>query len=233
MTCAHKLGLGMPTGIELPGERAGLMPSRAWKKATFGRPWQQGETLITGIGQGYVLATPLQLCTLAARIGSGRAVLPRVTRFVGQHKQTRPQVAPLGFSDDALAAVRAGMDAACNQPGGTAYAWRIAEEGFEMAGKTGTAQVRRITREERARGMLRNSQLPWKLREHALFMAYAPVAKPRYACAVVIEHGAAREHYQVQAARDVLLFAQKRDPIGRPPAYPVAAASRQPRHGGA
>ena len=220
---AHKLGMGQPTGIELPGERAGLIPGRAWKEATFGVPWQQGETLNTGIGQGYVLATPLQLCTLAARIASGKAVSPRIARVVGDDLQHRPVVPPFGFSDGALAAVRAGMDAVCNVPGGTAYSWRIAEPGFEMAGKTGTAQVRRITRQERLTGLRKNNQMSWSLREHALYIAYAPVDKPRYACAVVIEHGADPAHYQVQMARDILLFTQKRDPARLRAAYPAVA----------
>ncbi len=222
---AHALGLGQPTGIELPGERAGLIPTRAWKRATFGQPWEQGETLVTGIGQGYVLATPLQLCTQAARIASGKAVSPRITRFVGNHEQRRPKATPLGFSDAALAAVRAGMAEVCNAPSGTAYSWRIAEPGFEMAGKTGTSQVRRITREERQEGLTSTDNMPWQFREHALFMAFAPLDKPRYACAVVIEHGVAIQHYQVQMARDILLFAQQRDPINLPAAYPVTAAS--------
>ena len=222
---AGQLGLGQPTGIELPGERSGLIPSRAWKEATFGVPWQQGETLNTGIGQGYVLTTPLQLCTQAARIASGKEVLPRITRVVGHKQEPRPPVKPLAFSDKALAAVRDGMNAVCNTPGGTAYSWRILEPGFEMAGKTGTAQVRQITKQERLAGLRKNNQMPWNLREHALFIAYAPVDKPRYACAVVIEHGADPNHYQVQMARDILLFAQKRDPVNLPAAYPVTAAA--------
>lgn len=220
----RKLGLGQPTGIELPGERAGLIPSRAWKLATFGVPWQQGETLNTGIGQGYVLVTPLQLCTMAARIGSGKTVLPRITRVVGRDLHARPPIAPLPFSDNAIAAVRAGMNAVCNEPGGTAYAWRIQEPGFEMAGKTGTAQVRRITREERASGVKKDGSLPWKLRDHGLFVAFAPVEKPRYSIAVIVEHGAVG-HPHVQMARDILLFTQKRDPVGRPTAYPITSAS--------
>lgn len=226
---AHKLGLGAPTGIELPGERAGLIPTPAWKEATFHVPWQQGETLITGIGQSYVLATPLQLCTVAARIASGKAVTPRITRYIGTHEQQRPVTPALPFSSDALKAVRAGMFAAANVPGGTAYSRRITEAGFEMAGKTGTAQVRRITREDRARGDLKNKNLPWKDQEHALFISYAPVDKPRYACVVVIEHGGPIEPFQVQVASNTLLFTQKRDPANRPNAYPVAASSAHVR----
>jgi penicillin-binding protein 2 len=225
---AHRLGLGNQTGIELPGEKAGVVPGRAWKEARYGVAWQQGETLVTGIGQGYLNVTPLQLCTLSARIASGNMVAPRIARVVGRTVEARPQLVRLPFSDDALTAVRAGMNAVTNEPGGTAYAWRIAEPGFEMAGKTGTAQVRVISREEHLAGVKKNEALPWKLRDHALFIAYAPVVQPRYACAVVIEHGAVPAHPQVQMARDILLYAQKRDPLKLPTAYPISAAALSP-----
>jgi penicillin-binding protein 2 len=93
-----------------------------------------------------------------------------------------------------------------------------------MAGKTGTAQVRVITRQERLTGVRTNESLPWALRDHALFVAYAPLEKPRYACSVLIEHGAVVAHPNVQVARDALLFAQQRDILGRVPAYPVKSA---------
>jgi len=221
---AHAVGLGRPTGIELPGERAGIVPGRAWKEARYGVPWQQGETLVTGIGQGYLNVTPLQLCTTAARIASGIAVSPRITRVVGRNAQPRIELPRVGFSDRALAAVRAGMDAVANQNGGTAHTWRISEPGFEMAGKTGTAQVRVISREEHRFGVRKNESLPWKLRDHAVFIAFAPVARPRYACAVLVEHGGTHEHPNVQMARDILLYAQKRDPLKMPAAYPLRAA---------
>jgi penicillin-binding protein 2 len=221
---AIAMGLGAKTGIELPGERPGLIPSREWKLHRFGVGWQQGETLNTGIGQGYVTATPIQLATLAARIASGNAVSPRITRYVGHAEQPRPQLNRLPFSDKALAAVQEGMNMVANVPGGTAYAWRITQPGFEMAGKTGTAQVRRITREDRAAGRVGNSGQPWKLREHALFIAYAPVQLPRYALGIIQEHGATPEHTHVQMARDILLFAQQRDPVKLPNAYPASAA---------
>jgi penicillin-binding protein 2 len=220
----HALGLGQPTGIELPGERAGLIPSPAWKRAVLGRPWEEGETLVTGIGQGYVLATPVQLCTLAARIASGRAVVPRLTRYIGQTPQPSSPAPLLPFSPEALKRVREGMRMAVNVPGGTAYARRITKPGYEMAGKTGTAQVLRITRAERAAGDTKTNGLPWKYRDHALFISFAPVEAPRYACAVVIEHGAAIEPFQVQVAHDALLFTQERDPARLPPATPFTVA---------
>jgi penicillin-binding protein 2 len=228
---AHRLAFGAQTGIELPGEKAGVVPGRAWKEAHYGVPWQQGETLNTGIGQGYILVTPLQLCTLAARIASGNAVFPRITRVIGRTAEARPELDRLAFSDEALAAVRSGMDGVTNQPGGTAFTWRIAQPGFEMAGKTGTAQVRVISREEHYAGVRKNQSLPWKLRDHALFIAFAPVTQPRYACAVIVEHGGLPEHPQVQMARDILLFAQQRDPLKLPTAYPLSAAATTARGG--
>lgn len=221
---ARALGLGAPTGIEMPGEQGGFIPSRAWKRARFGIPWQQGETLVNGIGQGYVLTTPIQLCTLAARIASGKAIVPRIAHEVGMSLMPKPVPDPLPFSDAAFAAVRSGLNAVTNEAGGTAFAWRIAEPGFEMAGKTGTAQVRRISKEERLTGVKKNESLPWNLRDHGLFFGYAPVVQPRYACVVMIEHGATTAHLQVQMTRDILLFAQKRDPVKLPTAYPVHAA---------
>jgi penicillin-binding protein 2 len=221
---AHHVGLGAQTGIELPGEKAGVVPGREWKMKHYHVPWLEGETLNTGIGQGYLLATPLQLCTVAARIASGNAVVPRITRVVGRQVQPRPVLTPLPFSDGALSLVRNGMNGVTNMPGGTAFGFRIAEPGYEMAGKTGTAQVRVISREEHNAGVKKNLTLPWKMRDHGLFISFAPVEKPRYACACITEH-ASDGHPQVLAARDILLYAQKRDPLELPTAYPLSAAS--------
>jgi penicillin-binding protein 2 len=221
---AHKLGLGYQTHIEIPGEKAGVIPGRAWKEAIYHAAWQQGETLNTGIGQGYVLVTPIQLCMLAARIASGNQVVPRIVRVVGHNVEQRPQLKRLEFSDAALAAVQSGMNAVTNEPGGTAYAWRIPNPGFEMAGKTGTAQVRRISKEEHLAGVKKNDELPWNLRDHALFIAYAPADKPRYALSILLEHGAVTSHPHVQMARDILLFTQQRDPVNMTPGYPINAA---------
>jgi penicillin-binding protein 2 len=219
---ARAMGLGAATGIEIPGESSGFIPGAAWKEARYGIPWQMGETLVTGIGQGYVLVTPLQLATLAARIASGRAVTPRIAHTVGSLSLPRPLPDPLPFSDEALAAVRDGMNAVVNE-GGTAAGFRITQPGFEMAGKTGTAQVRVITKQEHAGGVRKNAALPWNLRDHGLFIAFAPVAAPRYACACIVEHHS-DGHPQVQIAHDVLLFAQRRDPLKLRTAYPANAA---------
>jgi penicillin-binding protein 2 len=221
---ARKLGLGAVTGIELPGEHSGLVPSRAWKQKTYKASWQQGDTLSVGIGQGYVTVTPLQLVQQAARLASGKAVVPRLVHSIGDKVVARPEAAKLDFSDEALARVRSGMNKVMNEGGGSAFAWRITQPGFEMAGKTGTAQVRVYTQEEHLRGMAKNTSLDWKLRDHALFIGYAPVNDPKYAIVSIIEHGAVPEHPHVAMARDVLLFCQQRDPARMPAAYPVHAA---------
>jgi penicillin-binding protein 2 len=218
---ARNLGFGEITGIELPGERSGFVPDRAWKRRRFNEDWQAGETLIAGIGQGFLLVTPMQLCTFAARLGSGKMVRPRLVHRGGE----TPEFAPLTVAPDALAAVRAGMDAVMNEPGGTALGSRIRVPGMEMAGKTGTAQVRRITATERASGIRTNAQLPWRLRDHALFVSFAPVAAPRYACSVVIEHGSSGSGVAAPIARDALLLAQTRRIADLPTAWPYAVAS--------
>jgi len=224
---ARALGLGAQTGIELPGEVSGFIPSRQWKLAKYGVPWQQGDTLSAGIGQGYVVVTPIQLCTMAARIASGKALSPRVTKVVGTRMQPRPLPAALPFSPKAFEMVRSGLFAVCNEPGGTAFAWRITQAGYEMSGKTGTAQVRVITKEEHQAGVRKNESLPWNLRDHAHFFAYAPSAAPRYAIYIMLEHGAVGAHPHVQMARDILLFAQQRDPVKLPTAYPIHAAQAE------
>jgi penicillin-binding protein 2 len=225
---ARKLGMGAVTGIELPGERGGLIPSRQWKQKTYRSAWQQGDTLSVAIGQGYVTATPLQLVQQVARIASGRAVSPRLVHQVGSRVIPRERAAKLGFSEESLATVREGLNRVTNEGGGTAFPWRITEPGFEMAGKTGTAQVRVYTKEEHARGVTKNDRLDWKLRDHALFTGFAPVTNPKYAIVSIIEHGASIPHPHVQMARDILLLTQKRDPSARRAAYPMTAASAAP-----
>ena len=217
---ANKLGFGSKTGIDLPSEKSGVIPTRAWKKALIGTAWQQGETLISGIGQGFILATPLQLAVMTARIANGgEAVEPRLVRPAGPDKpgdkDGKTGFKPLGISKRALDIVRDGMNRVTNEERGTAYAARISEEGMEMSGKTGTAQVRRISKAERDTRVLKNHERPWRERDHALFVGYAPSDNPRYAVAVVVEHGGGGSKVAVPIARDLLLATQKRDPANR------------------
>jgi penicillin-binding protein 2 len=221
---ARKLGLGSLTGIELPGEHSGLVPSRDWKQKTYKQIWQQGDTISVAIGQGYVSATPLQLCQQAARIASGKQVSPRLVHSVGNRVLARTEPAKLDFSDDALAKVRLGMNKVMNEGGGTGYAQRITVPGLEWAGKTGTAQVRAYSQEEHQRGMAKNASLEWKMRDHGLFIGFGPVSDPKYAVACMVEHGS-DGHPQVVAARDVMQFAMQRDPSRMPAAYPVPSSA--------
>ncbi|MEE8189470.1 MAG: penicillin-binding protein 2 [Kiloniellales bacterium] len=223
---ANRFGLGAPVGIDLPGERGGMIPTRAWKKATLGEPWQGGETLVSAIGQGFVLSTPLQLAVMVARIANGGyAVTPRLTRLAGDKSDKKPDdpadtasaFPSLGISEASMRVIHTAMDLVSNNPRGTAYRARIKEEGWELAGKTGTSQVRRITMAERAAGIIKNKDLPWRRRDHALFVAYAPVHRPRYACAVVVEHGGGGSKVAAPIVRDILIETQRRDPAAVPP----------------
>ncbi|MBK8906428.1 MAG: penicillin-binding protein 2 [Rhodospirillales bacterium] len=212
----HRLGLGHTLGIDLPGERTGLLPTRDWKVATLGQPWHQGETLIAGIGQGFVLSTPLQLAVMTARIANGREqVMPHVVRPGAAGAAAQPPNAgapePLGISPAHLQVVRDGMIGVVNGSRGTARRAAITENGMEMAGKTGTSQVRRITAAERAAGISKNEDLPWERRDHALFVGYAPIQAPRYAVAVIIEHGGGGSKAAAPVAKDILLAAQHMD----------------------
>lgn len=213
---ARRFGLGVTTGIDLPNERSGLMPDRAWKRKAMKQPWHPGETLVNGIGQGYCLATPLQLATMTARIANGGlAVVPHVARDLITDKAAEPRPTPnwpsCGMSQKSIQLVRKGMNAVSNEPGGTAYRARIDLEGMWLSGKTGTAQVRRITMRERESGVKKNEDLPWKERDHALFVAYAPEDNPRYSIAVVVEHGGGGSAVAAPIARDIMIEVQKRE----------------------
>jgi penicillin-binding protein 2 len=186
--------------------------------------------LIAGIGQGSVLATPLQVATMVARLVTGRAVVPHLLRdeqLPPGGDQRAPEFPALGISPDHLALVLDGMSAVVNEQGGTAYAARIADPAAAMGGKSGTSQVRRITQAERDHGVRKAAEIPWKERDHALFVAFAPVGAPRYVCAVIVEHGGETggggSAVAAPICRDVLVEVQRRDPARRlPPRDSVA-----------
>ncbi|MDE2580526.1 MAG: penicillin-binding protein 2 [Rhodospirillales bacterium] len=230
---AHRFGLGVRLDIDLPLQADGLVPTRAWSHR-HGRPWVLGNTAISGIGQGYVQVTPLQLATYAARLATGRAVQPHLTRTVGS------TVLPGGKAEDwplldlpepLLDAVRQGMFSVVNNPRGTAWAQRLPPSlGVHMAGKTGSAQVADVSRVERARGVFHTSKLPWKLRPNALFVAFAPFAAPRYAAAVVVAHGNEGAEAAAPIVHDLMVAALTRDPAGR--AVPPGGVAARAGHGG-
>lgn len=209
---AKRFGYGEKLNIDLPHERSGLVPGRTWKFATKHETWQQGETLVAAIGQGYMLTSPLQLATMAARIANGGiAVMPHVVQKVGS-TTTQPNSWPnMGFDPKHLQIVRDAMSAVVNEQIGTAYAARIEKPEMAMAGKTGTSQVRHISTAERDEGVTKNEALPWKERDHALFGGFAPVNNPRYAVAVVVEHGGSGAHVAAPIARDLLQECQTKN----------------------
>lgn len=211
---ARRLGMDGLTGIDLPNERPGVVPSQAWKRRILKQPWHPGESLITGIGQGYVLATPLQLAVMTARLANGgKQVVPHVTRDAVDGQDVAPRPAPdwasCNIDPKHIAVVRGGMNGVSNEPGGTAYRSRIQDPEMALSGKTGTAQVRRISMSERNTGVRRNDELPWKERDHALFVAYAPEHNPKYAIAVVVEHGGGGSAVAAPIARDIMIEVQR------------------------
>ncbi len=214
---ANEFSLGADTGVDLPGARPGLVPTKAWRRR-HGHAWTIGDTISCGIGQGYVAVTPLQLATYASRIASGRAVVPHVTRTIAADLQpgSRAEDYPLmGVPDEALAAIRAGMFAVVNEPGGSAPHARLDLPGVQLAGKTGSSQVRHVSRWAREHGHFNSASLPWEFRPHALFVCFAPYDAPRYAIAVVVEHGNAGADVAAPLARDIMHDTLTRDPARR------------------
>lgn len=206
-----RLGIGTAFGFGLDVEKAGLVPDPAWKKATLGLPWYGGETVIAGIGQGFVLATVLQLAIMTARLATGLAIRPRLA-FTGE---SWPTPEPLGLKPEFMAAIRDGMDAVVNEPGGTAGRSKLEIEGVRMAGKTGTSQVTRLSVGRHYTSM------PYRLRDHALFVGYAPADAPRYAVACVVEHGGGGSVAAAPIVKDVMTALLQRDPLSLP-AHPAA-----------
>lgn len=217
---ARKMGLGQTYDIGLPNEKKGTIPDRAWKRAFYAatpenQTWFQGETLSVIIGQGSVTASPLQLVVMAARCATGKQVVPRVVRYRGDIAVPPADFAPIDIDPSYFDVVRAGVDAVVNEPGGTAARAKLEDPAWRMAGKTGTSQVYVISAAERARGLTRPEELPWGRRDHALFVCYAPVSNPRYACAVVIEHGIGGARAAAPKAKIIMDAVTAKDPASK------------------
>ncbi|MFD1344420.1 penicillin-binding protein 2 [Litorisediminicola beolgyonensis] len=218
---SRRLGLGYAPDIPMSAVTAGLIPDKDWKERERGQPWVIGDTVNVSIGQGYVLSSPLQQAILAARLATGRSIEPRLVKSIDGVETPSRGGESLGLNENHLRQIRKAMFAVSNNRRGTAWRSRIVAEGMEMAGKTGTSQVRNITAAERARGVTRNEDLPWKRRDHALFVNFAPYANPQIAVSVVVEHGGGGSSAAAPIARDVTLQALYK---GDPPleAYPAA-----------
>ncbi|MDB5370791.1 MAG: penicillin-binding protein 2 [Roseomonas sp.] len=221
---AKRFGLGVDLEIELPGTRRGFVPTRQWR-IDQGKPWNLGDTVVHGIGQGFYQLTPLSLATMAARLATGRAVQPHLTRSVSG-KAVRGVVAEdwpmIGIPERDLKLMREGMWAVVNEEGGTGKAGRLAASVGVLAGKTGSVQVRRVSREQRERGF-RIETMPREWRPHALFVAFAPYDNPQYAISVVVEHGNSGSGAAAPLAKEIMTDVLNRfRPGATPPAAPGA-----------
>jgi penicillin-binding protein 2 len=202
---SRALGLGQIFDFGLAGQKHGIVPDTAWKKARFHQPWYPGETISCGIGQGYVSATPIQLAVATARIATGLAVVPRLVLPADGEIVPPP---PLELDPVHLELVRAGMIGVVNEKGGTAVRSALPLPDVQMAGKTGTSQVISAKNQHKLKG--------WEGETHALFIAYAPVGAPRYAAACVVEHGGGGSRAAAPVVRDVMTEILLRDPSTRP-----------------
>ena len=198
---ADKFGLGQKVlGDYFENEKAGQFPDTNWKINNLGKGWVLGETLITGIGQGYTLTTPIQLCLMTAQIANGGfRVTPKILTDDNQltSEQVKKAMQNNNFDkpyiplfDDAknIDIIKEAMFSSTNEVSGTSYRSRIDDPKYQFAGKTGTAQVKRISKRERELD-LETLQIPYEQRDHALYVAFGPYKNPRYALSIIVEHG--------------------------------------------
>ncbi len=201
---AKRFGYGEKFDISLYGARSGNVPDEPWKQKVYHQPWVGGDTLNTAIGQGFVLATPLQMALVAARIANGGVpIKPYLVRNHNIYKQYDDlKETALMKNSEHIKFVQEGMRRVVNDVHGTSYMRRITEKGFEMAGKTGTSQV--ISKREKEMSSAENKAN----QHHAIFVGFAPVEKPKYAISVVVEHGKSGSGAAAPIAHDILLEAQ-------------------------
>ncbi len=220
----RRFGFGQRWELGLTGGRSGVMPDDAWKRAARGEPWYEGETLNIGIGQGQVAASPLQLAVMSARIAAeGKVISPRIIGEGPRFESDIPFDAPL--DPEIMQRMKAGMYGVTSEAGGTALrSGDLGLGGPRLAGKTGTSQVRRISRAERASGILKGENIDRRLRDHALFVAYAPHDGPKYAISVVGEHGEGGSKAAAPVARDIMAEAMRID-ARRSPTYVRTAST--------
>lgn len=221
---SRKFGFGEAWTLGMTGGRGGLVPDEEWKLKTRGEKWYEGETLNFGIGQGQLGTTPLQLALMTARIATeGEPLTPKLVGFGPETDEGKSISAPL--DPEIMQRMKSGMYGVTSEAGGTAgRSGDLGLGGPRLAGKTGTAQVRRITKAERDSGIRKGDEIDRKLRDHALFVAYAPADNPKYAISVIVEHGEGGSRTAAPVARDILAYAVKNN-SGRKPAYAQFAAT--------
>ena len=196
---SKKFTLGKKTEIDIPNELIGIMPDSKWKINKKGERWQKGETLNTVIGQGFMLSTPLQITVMTAIIASGKKITPSIL------KSSIAFFEDIDVSLSNLEFIRKSMYAVVNEWDGTAYASRLPGK-FKMVGKTGTSQVRKISKEERDSGVLKNEEIAYKLRDHSIFTGFAPFDNPEFALTVVAEHMGSGSKVAAPVAKKIMKF---------------------------
>ncbi len=206
---ARRLGLGQIYAAGIGAQKPGLIPDTGWKRAALGRTWLRGETILAGIGQGYVLATPLQLAVMTARLATGRAVVPTLVRRPGDAVPEQQVFPPLDVPQAGLEAVRRAMVGVVNDAGGTGGNAALEDNAVVIAGKTGTSQVRSAD--------AGSPDDPFEHRDHALFVSYFPADAPRYSVAVVVEHGGAGGTMAAPIVRDIIAMIMAGDPVAPRP----------------
>ena len=200
---ANRFGLGTVYDTGVDGEKEGLLPTREWKRIYQQQSWQLGETLNVAIGQGAMLATPLQLAVMTARLATGMQVVPRIVADPAEG--STPYFQAMDINPFHLQTIRRTMEMVMEE-GGTAHDYARRKSATKQAGKTGTAQVRRISLAERQGegGVIENKELPWKYRDHALFVGYAPAEAPKVAVSVVVQHGGGGSSVAAPLARRIM-----------------------------
>ncbi len=200
---ANDFGLGFKTGIDLPNEKSGLIPNKAWKKDKRKQKWTAGDSYNMAIGQGYVLTTPLQLAKMTCMFANGlKPITPHICKNNSEIKSSNEK---LNYKQRHIDIILDGMYDVVNSPSGTAKKCKLKQ--FEIAGKTGSSQVRRITAAQRASG--KTTFDVYENKEHALFISYAPVDDPQYAVCVVVEHGGSGASVAAPIAKEVFLLLEK------------------------
>jgi len=194
-----KLGLSSDIDLELNEIRKGLVPTKKWKLETKGTKWTPGETINSSIGQGYMLSSPVELATMVARIANSKNLVEPTLLTNSKNSFSK-----LDINLNHLNYIKKAMYNVVNSEFGTAYKSKLNLADIKMAGKTGTVQVIRISEEEREKGITKNKDREWKKRDHALFIGYAPIQKPKYAICVIVEHGGSGSSIAAPIARDIM-----------------------------
>ena len=188
-----------------------IIPDKKWKKDNFNEKWQKGETLNVGIGQGFLLSTPLELAIMTANIiNKGNLIKPNIVKSISGEKVDNDKLTVRSnFKLEHLDIIKRSMYQVINSPKGTAWKSRVNDKDFNISGKTGTSQVRIISKEERESGIIKNEDLPFEKRDHALFVGFAPYNNPKYITTVILEHAGGGASNAAPMARDILVKARK------------------------